>query len=85
MRPAYGVYTSHLIAIARACDKDFEICHNGLCCRLMQQGFTYQTLCMQLNKTLKNHTTLFNKYGARIEVPLAIMANNTNKHVTVRS
>ena len=55
--------------------KDFEIRHNGLCCRLMQQSFTHQKLCKQLNKTLKNHTTLFNKYEARIEVPLAIMAN----------
>ena len=84
--PAYGVYSSRLIAIARACDsfEDFKIRHDSLCFKLYQQGFTYQKLCRQFKKAQNKHTELFAKYGQRIEVPLPIMAS-TNRHVTLSS
>ena len=44
--PAYGVYTSRLISIARACDHyaDFEKRHDSLCVKLFRQGFKYTKL-----------------------------------------
>ena len=84
--PAYGVYSSRLVAIARACDSfdDFKDRHDSLCFKLYQQGFTYQKLCRQLKKASQKHRDTFAKYGQKIEVPLPVMAN-TNRHVTLRS
>ena len=63
--PAYGIYTSRLNSIARACDHyiDFEKRHNGLCEKLFKQGFKYYKLVKQLRKTLVNHRELFTTYG----------------------
>ena len=84
--PAYGVYSSRLLAIARACDsiQDFKIRHESLCFKLFQQGFTYRKLCQQMKKTLKKHDNLFAKYEEKVEVPFPMLANS-NRHVTLRS
>ncbi len=81
--PAYGVYSSRLISIARACDSfaDFKDCHN---CTLMRQGFQYKRLSKQLKKTLGKHKELFSMYQSSIEVPLPINASNI-WHVTIHS
>ena len=83
--PAYGVYTSRLVSIARACDhyKDFEQRHNSLCTKLLQQGFKYEKLKKQLHKTLSRHRELFVKYDETIYVPLPITASD-QRHVTLR-
>lgn len=85
-KPAYGVYSSRLVSIARACDSslDFNQRHDALCIKLMHQGYKHHLLKKQLNKTIKNHHSLFSKYQDRPTVPLPILAQN-NKHVTVRS
>ena len=84
--PSYGVYSSRLIAIARACDsfKDFKLRHDSLCFKLFQQGFTYHKLCKQMRKTIKKHGNVFGKYTESVEVPLPAMASS-NRHVTLRS
>ena len=84
--PAYGIYTSRLISIARACDHyiDFEKRHNSLCEKLFKQGFKYNKLVRQLRKTLVNHRELFTKYGNNICVPHPIKTSNL-RHVTLRS
>ncbi len=61
--PAYGVYTSHLVCIARVCDsyKDFKLRHNNLCLKLYHQGFKYNKLYKYWKKTLWSHKVLFAK------------------------
>ena len=83
--PAYGVYSSRLVCIARACDsdRDFIERHDALCIRLMRQGFRYKKLVKQLNKSLNKHKDLFSKYQSLIEVPLPIRASNV-ANVTIR-
>ena len=84
--PAYGVYSSRLISIARACDffADFKSRHDSLCIKLLRQGFKHKKLCRQLNKMLSRHSYLFAKYEERPMIPPSIMANDC-RHVTVRS
>ena len=84
--PAYGVYTSRLVSIARACDhyQDFEDRHNSLCFRLFKQGFKFGRLKKQLNKAMKKHGELFQKYGKEIYVPPPIIAGNADL-ITLRS
>ena len=84
--PAYGVYTSRLVCIARACDHytDFEERHNSLCMKLFQQGFKFELLKKQLHKTISKHRELFLKYGKEIYVPPPIIAGNAG-HITLRS
>ncbi len=82
--PAYGVYTSHLVCIARVCDsyKDFKFHHNNLCLKLYYQGFKYRKLCKHLKKT--NIDLLFAKYDVWPEVPLPVLASKP-RHVTLHS
>ena len=84
--PAYGIYTSRLVSIVRACDHyiDFEERHNGLCEKPFKQGFKYDKLVRQLRKTLVNHRELFAKYGNNICVPHPIKTSNL-RHVTLRT
>ena len=83
--PAYGVYSSRLIAFARACDshEDFKLRHDKLCLKLFAQGFKYQKLCKQLRKACDKHNLLFNKYNQEIVVPLPVLAVD-RRHVTLR-
>lgn len=84
--PAYGVYASRLVAIARACDSfdDFKLRHSDLCKKLMCQGYRYTKLCKCMAKITQRHRDLFSKYGSVIEVPLDAEAKDAS-NVTVRS
>ena len=84
--PAYGVYSSRLISMARACDdfNSFKERHDRLCIKLMKQGFQYNRLCKQPKKSLRKHQVLFRKYDSTIEVRPAIMASQM-RHVTLRT
>ena len=55
--PEFGVYISHSIATASACDiyEDLIICHIHLYFKLMQQGFAHHKLCKLMMKTLNRH------------------------------
>ena len=83
--PAYGVYASRLISIARPCDSftDFKLRHDSLCEKLYNQGYTYSKLSKTLTKTTSKHQELFAKYGSRIEVPFPV--NALSKNITARS
>ena len=83
--PAYGVYSSKLINIARACDTytDFKNRHDSLCLKFTRQGFRYKKLVKQLGKSKLKHKDLFTRYQSNIEVPLSIRASNI-RHVTLR-
>ena len=83
--PAYGVYSSKLISIARACDTytDFKNRHDSLCLKLMRQGFCYKKLVKQLGKSRLKHKDLFTRCQSNIEVPLPIRASKIC-HITLR-
>ncbi len=59
--PTYGVYSSRLISTARPCDtfESLKKIHDSLCIKLIKQGFQYNRLCKQLNKSLHKHKELF--------------------------
>ena len=84
--PAYGVYASRLLGIARACDsfQDFKLHHDSSCEKLYSQGYKYSKLYKCLNKTTSRHQELFAKYGKIIEVHFPTIALD-KKNITVYS
>ena len=68
-RPAYGVYISQLVRIARICVKysSFAERNRHITSRLVKQGFHYSKLCDTFKKFSTTHKHIFNKYGVSVK------------------
>ena len=67
-KPAYGVYISQLVRIARICSSfvQFKDRHYILTEKLIKQGFWYSGLCAAFKRFSRKHTNIFSKYGCSI-------------------
>ena len=91
-RPAYGVYISQLVRIARICSDYYSFAsrHYKLTERLINQGFRYMDLCRAFRKFAKRHTQVLDKYSTNIrkhvENGICLPASDAylSRHVTHR-
>ena len=92
VKPAYGVYVSQLVRMARICDNylNFKTRHLRLTSRLIQQGFWYDKLCTCFKKFSKRYRSLFVKFDVGVKrhiqqgICLPIVKFPLNKHVMIR-
>ena len=68
-RPAYGIYISQLVRIARICVKysSFAERNRHITSRLVKQGFHYSKLCDIFKKFSRTHKHIFIKYGVSVK------------------
>ena len=92
-KPAYGVYISQLLRLAKACDhyEDFLERHRTLSTRLLKQGFKYNHLCGAFRRFYCNHQRYLYKYDVPMKqhvlegIPLPLpFLPRTRCHITTR-
>ena len=91
LSPAYGVYVSQLVRMARICNSSqkFNRRNKLLTRRLLQQGFECHRRCWTLKKFHSTYPRLFQKFCSStksliievIQLPV-IARNGLNRHIT---
>ena len=92
LSPAYGIYISQLVRIARICDSSqrFNAKNKLLTHKLLQQGFEYHRLCMTFKTFCSRYPRLFQKFHSSIKsliiegIQLPVIARNgLTRHITL--